>query len=535
MGKKQTTELRTIPVNLSLHKYSLNDLRKEAEQDWGIRNIQPFFPSLEKLFKTEDLTSPLEYGIQFSDEIQSILSKHTIRTKTGTKSIHSKVSMILSPFKLIQEEYGRIGLPSTKDQSQNIYQKFQNPNNAVYVGSLFSAILGESGCPNFPRVYGIFSGTAEKHTIDISDDYEELSERGWFSQNIGKTFDLRVSDKVSNSNEFRHTRTGKLELDVADDITLEGVEELDVQHVEAEAGQLQKMFQEQKSEEEMTESSSVSTGYLFEVHSCDCDDDMDEEELVEDEQSEPFAWATFYNVPVQITIMEQCEGTFYQLCMTHFETEKHQAWMAQIIFALAFAQRNFGFVHNDLHANNVMYVSTDKEFMYYNLNGKFYKVPTYGYLIKIIDFERGTGSIKISGMKDPKFFMSDHFMPSEEAGGQYNVDPYHVGKFPVVKPNASFDLARFATSMFWDLFQEGPEHEEYKTNTLFQWFMRWMTTEDGKSVLFRDDKSRHDRYHAFHLYKAIARFCKSAVPTKELESSCYVVKSVPIGESVCVI
>jgi len=530
MGKKP--ELRANPINLSLHKYSLNELRKEAEKEWGVCNLQPFFPSLEKLFKTEDLTNPLEYGIQFSDEIHSVVSPNLIRTKNGLKSIHNKVSMILSPFKIIQQEYGTIGLPGTKEQGDTIHYKFQNPNNAVYIGALFSALLSESGCPNFPKVYGVFSGTALKHTIDISDDYEELCERPWFSQNIGKTFELKVSDEIRST--FNHTRTAKLELELGEEIKLDGIEELDVQHVEAEPSELKKMFEEQKNDDDMSDSSSVSTSYLFDVHSCDCEEEDDDEEVEEDEEAEPFAWATFSNVPVQITVMEQCDGTFYQLCMANPEVEKRTAWITQVLFGLSFAQKNFGFVHNDLHANNIMYVSTDKEVLHYSLNGQFYKVPTYGYIIKIIDFERGTGSVKITGMKEPKFFMSDHFMVSEEAGGQYNTEPYYTNKAPHIRPNASFDLSRFATSLFWDLFPEGPEHEEYHTNPIFQWFMKWISTEDGKSVLFRDDKSRHDRYHAFHLYKAIARFCKNGIPAKYLEDSQYKVKSA-IGESAIII
>ena len=524
-------ELRTIPVNLSLHKYSLDELKREAEREWGIQNLQPFFPSLEKLFKTENKPKPLEYGIQFSDEIHSIISKHTIRTKSGIKSIHNKVSMVLNSYKFIQEDYGKIGLPSTKEQSESIYHKFQNPNNSAYIGSLFSALLSESSCPNFPKVYGIFLGTAVKHTIDISDDYEELCERPWFTQNIGKTFDLKISEETGNI--FKHTRTSKLELNLGDEMTLDGVEELAVERIEAEPSSLQQMFKEQKSDDNISDSSSVSTSYFFDVHSCDCEED-DLEDDVDEEDTEPFAWATFSNVPVQITVMEQCEGTIFQLFMSYNDNEKHIAWLTQVILALSFAQKNFGFVHNDLHANNIMYVSTEKEFLYYSMNGQFYKVPTYGYIIKIIDFERGTGSVKIMGMKEPKFFMSDHFMISEEAGGQYNTEPYFTNKFPNVRPNASFDLARFATSMFWDLFPNGPACEEYSKNQIFQWFTKWMTTEDGKSVLFRDDKSRHDRFHSFHLYKAIVRFCKNAVPSKQLQNSPYIVISVS-GETVCVI
>jgi len=75
-----------------------------------------------------------------------------------------------------------------------------------------------------------------------------------------------------------------------------------------------------------------------------------------------------------------------------------------------------------------------------------YRVPTYGYLIKIIDFERGIGMVKLTGMKEPKLFMSDHFSIDEEAGGQYNFEQWYVSKYPVIKPNPSFDLVRLATS-----------------------------------------------------------------------------------------
>jgi hypothetical protein len=41
--------------------------------------------------------------------------------------------------------------------------------------------------------------------------------------------------------------------------------------------------------------------------------------------------------------------------------------------------------------------------------------------------------------------------------------------------------------------------------------------EDGTSVLFGKENPQHERYHGFHLYKAIARYSKdSAVPRKEI-------------------
>ena len=46
-----------------------------------------------------------------------------------------------------------------------------------------------------------------------------------------------------------------------------------------------------------------------------------------------------------------------------------------------------------------------------------------------------------------------------------------------------------------------------------------MTQDDGTSVFFGKTVQKHDRYHGFTLYKAIARYCKeSAIPRKEIAS-----------------
>jgi hypothetical protein len=462
-----------------------------------------------------------DYGIRLDEEITGILAADSIRTsKFEKRSVHCKTSMILSPFKWMQGEYGStVGLPSSSGQSSEISSKIQSHHNAVYVGSLISAILSQSKCQHFPKVYGIFSGLSKNHTIDISDDYEDLSERSWFSSNIGKTFDLKLSDGVRDAIEFQHTRTSRPRLNLGEQITLDGVEDLDAEHIgDTEVADLQQLLEESDDEDNESDSSSVSTSYIFKVESCDCEEDEEEDTNSIEESVDPFAWASFTNVPVQTTVMEKCEGTLYKLMIENTQTEKHLAWVSQVMFALAFAQRNFGITHNDLHSNNVMYVSTSQEFLYYNCNGSYYKVPTFGYLIKIIDFERGITSIRLPGMKESKTFMSDHFSVNEEAGGQYNSEPFYNNKFNSVKPNPSFDLIRIATSMFWDLFPEGPNHEDYKMNTLFNFFTRWLKQDDGSSVMFGKKDPRHDRYHGFHLYKAIARYSRdSAIPRREIE------------------
>jgi hypothetical protein len=117
----------------------------------------------------------------------------------------------------------------------------------------------------------------------------------------------------------------------------------------------------------------------------------------------------------------------------------------------------------------------------------------------------------------------------DEAAGQYNVEPFFSQEHPRVAPNPSFDLCRFATSMFWEMFPEGPDHAY--THPLFEVFKQWMMQSDGSSVFFRTKRDRHDRYHGFDLYKAIARYCKdSATPRREITKLlAFVSSSVPLG------
>ena len=57
-----------------------------------------------------------------------------------------------------------------------------------------------------------------------------------------------------------------------------------------------------------------------------------------------------------------------------------------------------------------------------------------------------------------------------------------------------------------------------------------MEQSDGTSVMFRKQKDNHDRYHGFDLYKAIARYCKNAVPKNEISRLVHFeVPSIPVG------
>jgi len=62
----------------------------------------------------------------------------------------------------------------------------------------------------------------------------------------------------------------------------------------------------------------------------------------------------------------------------------------QLFSAISTMNSIFGIKHNDLHFGNIMINTTNDKFIYYKFNNIYYKVPTYGYIIKIIDWGRST-------------------------------------------------------------------------------------------------------------------------------------------------
>lgn len=521
MGK----DLRTTAVQLKLHRQARIDTTA-----WGLKNAQPFFPPLETLFKTDTVSSLQDYGVRLSEEIETVVDAGHIKVSKGkVVPIHRKTTMILSPFKWMRGDYGALGLPKPDEVATDLQETLQSPHTAGYVGALTSIALSESGCIHFPRVYGVYTALATSHTIDVSDDYEDLSDRRWFGENLGKTFDLKLR-QTDGRVEFLHTRSQRPGLRLGDDADLaDMITDVDADHVSEPSDRQDGSESHMDSESEFGSASTSESGDDdFDIRSCDCGSESTDDDD-EEEDDEPFAWATFKDVPVITTVMEQCEGTFYDLITKHTEPEKQAAWVSQIVFALAYAQRNYGFTHNDLHGNNVMYVPTDQTHLYYKHNGSAYRVPTFGYVMKIIDFDRAIVSVRLHGMKEPRQFVSSQFKTDDEAAGQYNIEPFVSASHPRIAPNPSFDLCRFATSMFWDMFPEGPDHA-YE-HPLCEVFKQWMTQSDGTSVFFREEKDRHDRYHGFDLYKAIARYCKdSATPRREIAKlTAFGIPSVPLG------
>ena len=173
--------------------------------------------------------------------------------------------------------------------------------------------------------------------------------------------------------------------------------------------------------------------------------------------------------------------------------------------ALLAFQKAFHFTHNDLHTNNVMYINTDVEWLYYKYENQFYRVPTYGRIFKIIDFGRA-----IYRFKD-RVYCSDSFAPKGDAHSQYNTEPYFNANKPRIEPNLSFDLCRLGTSIYDFIIQDEEDDRDEFQETIY----RWCLDDNGKNVMYKRDGE--ERYPGFKLYKMIAKNVHAHTPSEQLK------------------
>ena len=242
------------------------------------------------------------------------------------------------------------------------------------------------------------------------------------------------------------------------------------------------------------------------------DDDNDDDEYDDDET----LWATIKNFPVSAIMLEKCDNTLDSLMMQEKEMTENE-WrsaLMQIIMTLITYQKLFGFTHNDLHTNNVMFIYTEKEYLYYRFNGKYYRVPTYNRVFKIIDFGRAIYKYK------SKVICSDSFSMTGDAATQYNCEPYFNDKKPRLEPNFSFDLCRLGCSIF-DYFIDDMSSVAAicKKEPLAKLIVEWVTDDLNRNILYK--ANGEERYPDFKLYKMIARNVHNHTPQAQLSKKIF--------------
>jgi hypothetical protein len=260
-------------------------------------------------------------------------------------------------------------------------------------------------------------------------------------------------------------------------------------------------------EDDIEEELSTHTSDTTDV---DCESDSDEE----NEDYEEELWLNINKIPTQVVTLEKCENTLdYLLEKDLLKIEELESVMFQVVTILHTYQTLFKFTHNDLHTNNIMYVHTEDEYLFYKIKNKYYKVPTFGKIYKIIDFGRSIYYCK------GKLLCSDSFSSNGTAHTQYNFGPYYNENKPVLEPNYSFDLCRLACSIFDFVCDDIRNIQKYRNATpVYDLIFSWLYDDNGRNVLYKSNGE--DKYPGFKLYKMISKIVHNHIPEAQYEHAC---------------
>jgi hypothetical protein len=193
--------------------------------------------------------------------------------------------------------------------------------------------------------------------------------------------------------------------------------------------------------------------------------------------------------PHQVIWMEYLP---YSMCSILDSEQNPELWWScftQVFGALAVAQERFGFIHNDLHSENVRVRKVPKDtILYYKTkDGSVMAVPTYGYVFVIIDF--GRAFVKPCG-NDRVGMISSEFAE----GGPCAV---------YVPDNPTIDIVRLIGSIDDKLPKLVPEKRE----ELRKFFDAACVTETGENILkaLFDCNPKHLNYYLDILPRKICK------------------------------
>ena len=542
-------------------KYIKNksDILKTLEMsDLELNNAQNYIPLYENFFVLNE-TNWNKINLEHSKNLIECITRpefnkieckiyNSLSDNTETKNLFVKFSPLLDPIKFLVGKYDHtdetiFNLPKWNDS--NCHNKVKNTLNSAYTDSFFSfltsKLLNEYNFIHGLEFYGSFLGNLSNYKVNIFDDIEYICESTFFNKNKDSLF--RVDEEYYSIVCDSDSSDGKKPLKLG-----EKIDSLDIEQISLDEKELAPSVMSLKdldsnistiddivmtnNDNSMETIKSLSTNSTCssrsshtdnESQSNDSDEELDlnEENSDDDsyssdeEEGEVFAYIDEF--PVSMICIESCEKTLDSYAFSNEDDDsgvdvKPDEWLAilaQIIMQLIVYQNVFSFTHNDLHTNNIMYIETDKQYLYYNVQERFYKIPTFGKIWKIIDF--GRAIYKIQG----KLICSDSFSPGEDAATQYNCEPFFDANKPRLEPNFSFDLCRLGCALF-DYFLE-PEfiHSKEELDDVQKLILEWCTDDKGKNILYK--KNGEERYPDFKLYKMIARNVHNQVPSKQLD------------------
>jgi hypothetical protein len=551
-----TLENTKFTINyVKQHKIDLEALEKDYEYNpedfeykynpFQIKTFQNYNPIYSLFF---DLSEKSYNKIALNHECHFLNMNKVIHCENKTefdKQVFIKYSPLIDPIRYMTGKYklemDKVTiLPNPFSSEGTLLPKISHYNNTSYVDNFFSfltsILLQKHGLVNGLDYYGSFLGVQDKFKANISDDLEYLNSSDYFSDKINKLFTVTIENKPDFATFGSRGNKSKLQFDdeavdvVLDDLdildpldTVDPLDPIETPKPETATEKDELVYEKENNSTATSKTSSNSsnnseTNYSVEndepdnqSETSECSDDWEsdsDETNDNDDDPETQHYAFINDFPVQLICLEKCVGTLDEL----FERDEISkdigaAALMQVIMSLIAYQKAFHFTHNDLHTNNIMYVNTDKKYLYYCFNKQIYRVPTYGKIFKIIDFGRS-----IYKFKGHQFF-SDSFAPGGDGATQYNCEPYMNEKKPRVDPNYSFDLSRLGASIYDFIIEDDRHPEDF--DELQETIHRWCLDDNGKNILYK--RTGEERYPNFKLYKMIARTVHLHTPRNQLE------------------
>lgn len=477
-----------------------------------------------------------------------------------------KMAPLLDPCKYIVGKYNHLNpnlfmLPSLENNA-SVHPKLLDRNNCSYVDGFFvfltSQLLHYKQFTHGVDYYGSFLGIKNHFKLNVADDLDYLIKSEFFNKHKNNLFKI---------DDYSHLVSGDIipnlmpihihSPDIIPELVIPSINNEIFENIFSETvidspspGDLVDIthfnpFLEGDEHTQTLRSNSSCSSRTSHTHSSedsnsdsdsnadsnsDVEDDDDEDDDDDDDDSdgsmennstnssnnshlyeEETINVTLEHFPVQMICMEKCENTFDDLIINNDLTQDE--WFSalmQIIMILITYQKVFSFTHNDLHTNNIMYNTTNIKYLYYQYKKRYYKVPTFGRIYKIIDF--GRAIYKFNG----NIFCSDSFQIGGDAATQYNTEPYFNDKKPRLEPNFSFDLCRLACSIFDYVVDDFDTMSDLEaTNPVVKLIVEWCSDDNNINVLYKNNGI--ERYPDFKLYKMIARCVHNHTPHVQLE------------------
>lgn len=528
----------------SLNKTNYNNINLNNE--WFILKIN-------NIDKIKNNNNKIQNKNCYNCNIKNINTQNIL-----SKNIFFKIAPLLDPYKYLVGKYNindnnLFKLPTIED---NDSLKINDTNNSAYVDGFFSylssSLINKYNFHHGVEYYGSFLAIQNNFTINVFDDLEYLNQSNFFNINKDVLFKIDNYDHlfIKETNNLApikidYTSTSKSNLSIKsiDDIEslFEDIFEKDNNSNTGATTFTNELIDITNSNDiincikdnnvSLKSNSSCSSRSSY-TNSDDSDEELnnddnnnksdensnesDAEESNNDESDgsyesyesdEEEIYVTIPQFPIEIICMEKCDNTFDDLIISNnLKDEEWYSAFMQIIMILITYQKAFSFTHNDLHTNNVMYNDTNKKYIYYCYNKKYYKVPTFGRIFKIIDFGRSIYKF------NKKLFCSDSFKNGEDAATQYNTEPYFNEKKPRLEPNYSFDICRLACSIFDYVIDDMSQVKN--CNPLQKLIVEWCLDDNGINVLYKNNGV--ERYPDFKLYKMISRYVHNHTPQLQL-------------------